>query len=158
MTASERFWAKVRYGGTTPDTADCWEWIGARTAPGWHGIFAAIATRRSRTMVVAHRYSWELHNGPIPAGLKVCHRCDNPPCVNPDHLYLGTQKVNMSDAGRKGRLGTTRGLCRKGHVIEGANRVVDQSTGRQKCRECMNARRRRTRDIAAAEAIERVLG
>jgi HNH endonuclease len=53
---------------------------------------------------VASRFVWELFNGPIPAGLYVCHKCDVPACVNPDHLFLGTQSDNIQDASQKGRL------------------------------------------------------
>jgi hypothetical protein len=66
----------------------CWEWIGNRNSSGY-GI--------TRGRIRAHRMSYELFCSPIPVGALVLHRCDNPPCVRPDHLFLGTQQDNMSD-------------------------------------------------------------
>jgi hypothetical protein len=75
----------------------CWEWQGARTAKG----YGVTSTKRAWSR--AHRKAWILLNGPIPAGMFVLHRCNNPPCVRPDHLYLGTQSDNMIDRAAKTR-------------------------------------------------------
>lgn len=75
----------------------CWWWLGALTEKGY-GI-AALAGSHVR----AHRLSWLLHRGPIPNGILVCHHCDTPCCVNPDHLFLGTHQDNVRDMDMKGR-------------------------------------------------------
>lgn len=76
----------------------CWLFSGSLSADGYGLIWDAPRVCR------AHRVSWEIHRGPIPEGLNVLHRCDTPPCFNPDHLFLGTQVNNMLDAATKGRL------------------------------------------------------
>lgn len=83
----ERFWPKVDQSG------DCWIWTASRDGMGY-GMYAH--TR-------AHRFSWMLHHGPIPAGMCVLHRCDTPACVRPEHLFLGTRDDNMRDRQAKGR-------------------------------------------------------
>ena len=97
-----RFWEKV------DKTADCWLWkagtdrkgYGKFHCPGWHD--------KSNTMVAAHRFSWVLANGEIPYhdshhGICVLHKCDNPKCVRPDHLFLGTNEDNVKDMDNKKR-------------------------------------------------------
>jgi hypothetical protein len=92
----ERFWSAV------VKQAACWVYTGRRDGAGYGALFVGRRGKRLHS-VKAHRYSWELHNGPIPPGLCVLHRCDNPPCVNPVHLFLGTIKDNVDDMVAKGR-------------------------------------------------------
>lgn len=92
-TGEVRFWSRVTKG------ADCWLWTGYKLR-GYGAFWVA------RRFYYAHRYSWQLHNGDIPGGLCVLHNCpggDNPLCVNPAHLFLGTNRDNVADRDQKGR-------------------------------------------------------
>jgi hypothetical protein len=88
------FWASI------DRTGDCWLWTKSRRPNGYG------QTTRDRRNVTVHRVSWELANGPIPAGLYVCHTCDVRHCVNPAHLFLGTSLDNKLDSVTKGRHAT----------------------------------------------------
>ena len=93
MSEYNRF---INYSMPEPNTG-CWLWMG-HTNPSNYGNMWFNGTTEK-----AHRVSWILHNGPIPRGLSVLHRCDMPCCVNPSHLFLGTHKDNMQDMVGKGR-------------------------------------------------------
>ncbi len=141
----ERFWDKV---DLSAGPNKCWLWLGATNTR--YGMFWCGGRQ-----VKAHRFSWEMVHGPIPDGLLVCHRCDNPPCVNPSHLFLGSMSDNILDAVAKGRHvpggNALRTHCRNGHQFSGANVRLNKH-GHRACLTCKN-HYNRVRDRRAARAL-----
>jgi len=126
----DRFWSKVS------KSDKCWEWTAAKTGHGY-GIFQFEGKLQK-----AHRVAWVLAMGPIPGGMFVLHRCDNPLCVRLTHLFLGTQQDNVLDAMRKGRYRGGRPKvnathCPHGHRFTKASTYVNPK-GHKVCRFCNN--------------------
>lgn len=94
--AASEFWKRVDQSGG-PDS--CWEYTSSRTVDG----YGKLGWTPAMPFYVAHRFAWFATNGPIPDGMFVCHRCDNPPCCNPAHLFIGSNADNMADMVSKGR-------------------------------------------------------
>ena len=121
----------------------CWEWDGTRTLGGYGRAYVEGPNRS------VHRYVVEILYGPVARHLDVCHRCDNPCCCNPDHLFVGTRSENMRDCVAKGRFTNYRANqthCKRGHPLSGPNlRVYDKK------RVCVECRRR----CSAAHEITR---
>jgi hypothetical protein len=142
-----RFWSKVKLG--EPD--ECWEWTAGHDGRGYGQFWANGRTRR------APQVAWEIYNlTEFPKGKGACHTCDNPPCVNPSHIWPGTQKENSHDCVRKGRhvpatSPWNRGIthCKSGHEFTPANTYVT-AAGYRQCQACMREFRRKWRESRRA--------
>lgn len=115
-----RFWEKVRKG----ETDECWEWQGAKSRDGYGRLRRPGPAKTEHRDLRAHHIAWQIENGPVPQGMCVLHKCDNPPCCNPKHLFLGTRTVNNADKKEKGRSADRHGTnnsnvkLTEGDVIE----------------------------------------
>lgn len=141
-SVKERFeesWIPEPYSG-------CWLWTGALRG----GVYGQIMENGKR--MAAHRVSWKLRHGYLDPAADICHHCDTPMCVNPDHLFSGNARLNVHDAIRKGRKTFPRGygmvwetvreikgthylVCKHGHQISGKNLYISPK-GRPECKEC----------------------
>ncbi len=123
---------------------DCWEWQAGKDRDGY-GKFAVGHGGNDQTHTRAHRFAYEIFVGPIPDGFAVCHSCDNPSCVNPAHLWVGTPRANNDDKVAKDRHAKLWGTplnrarqthCKRGHLLAGDNLRVDTKRGHRSCKIC----------------------
>lgn len=122
----------------------CWIWMPSLQTQGYGRI--AFNQKNDKRKMLAHRTSYQIFKGNIPAGANVLHRCDMPSCVNPDHLFTGTQKDNMQDMIKKGRKFSVYKdikFCKHGHEFTNANTYFYKE--RRQCKACKQERSRESR-------------
>lgn len=140
----ERLKARIRI-----DDSGCWLWTGGywknrKWAANRYGYISTYRDGKSRT-VGTHRAMWIALHGPLTPAQCVCHKCDVPLCINPDHLWIGTLKENIQDSKRKGRhFLSAKTHCKRGHPLSGENLYVNVNSGNMRhCKQCCRERHRR---------------
>lgn len=141
LTLADRILARTSQG------PDCWEWTGSLNSTGYGQINIGNTPR------LVHRVSWATFKGPIPDGMDVLHRCDNPKCVRPDHLFVGTHEMNMADkmAKKRHRFGVSRGVQHGCSVLTEKQVLQIRASTKtpQQIAEQFGISRRHVRDIRA---------
>lgn len=142
LTLEQRFWAYVVVPANRE--RECWTWTGERQKAGY-----ALVRHKGKRQT-ASRIAWSIHHGKaFPQGKLACHSCDNPGCVNPHHIWPGSDKENMQDAIAKGRFRTRKApvmFCKNGHPFSSENTQIRiKKTGKtmRVCRACSRNRRNR---------------
>ena len=155
----------VKFWSTTENMPNgCIEWVGSKGRKGYGQFHLPKMVSPKRRVVKSHRAAWVLANGEIGSGLHVLHTCDNPPCVNPEHLWLGTNSDNQNDSIRKHRQHQkNKTHCLRGHPLVAGNLIRSRwLLGHRACRTCrsenMRECRRRYRGDVIASPSEVVVG
>ena len=142
MSLEERFWSKVKVQD------GCWAWTGGKT----QGYGSLSLGPRSAGRIRAHRLSYILHKGEIPAGMLVLHQCDNPECTNPDHLMIGDYAENMRHVSeRKRNPQSQKTHCVHGHEFTPENTKLRGPNGTRECRQCKNENQKKRHRKARGE-------
>lgn len=148
VSPAQRFWYYVRIN----DESGCWEWTGGKNNRGY-GLFKVDSK-----MVATHRFAYEMMVSDIPDGIFVCHKCDNPPCCNPAHLFLGTRSDNVQDCLSKGRFSAPKqyrikatGKCFAGLHDWVPENIKTKANGALSCKLCLRigARARYSKRVLA---------
>ena len=144
-TLIERFFKKVNKNGPIyKDIGNCWIWTASVDQNGYGTCFLG-----GKRFAKAQRAGWLIKHGFLDTKLFCCHKCDNPICVNPDHIFLGTQKDNLNDASKKGRTSNKnkyKTKCLKGHKFTEENTYITKG-GSRVCRKCKTNHNKRIHKI-----------